>query len=119
MCELRLSGVYHCGISTYTFLERFWREPPRVGVDLGIANRVRLGFLCIPESNLFEIQAASSSDVNSDDNIPLSELAKAYVQKVSCSDDHDSDDPSDDQAAASGKSLRKHKRTRKSINGRT
>ena len=100
-------------------LKDFGESRQGLGLTWGLLTQVRLGFLCIPESNLFEIQAASSSDVNSDDNIPLSELAKAYVQKVSCSDDHDSDDPSDDQAAASGKSLRKHKRTRKSINGRT
>ena len=43
LCELRLSGVYHCGISTYTFLETFWQEPPRVGVDLGIANPGKIG----------------------------------------------------------------------------
>ena len=43
------------------------------------------------ESGLFEVQAASSSDDDSNDNIPLSELAKASVQEVSCSDDHDSD----------------------------
>ena len=59
------------------------------------------------ESGLFEVQAASSSDDNSNDNIPLSELAKASVQEVSCSDDHDSDDSTDDQAAPSGKELTK------------
>ncbi len=59
------------------------------------------------ESGLFEVQAASSSDDDSNDNIPLSELAKASVQEVSCSDDHDSDDSSHDQTAPSGKKLTK------------
>ncbi len=54
----------------------------------------------IPESDLFEVQAASSSDEDSDD-VPLSELSKASLQQVS--DDHDSDD----EAVASRKKLTK------------
>ena len=43
--------------------------------------------LYIPESDMIEVHEATSSDDESDDNIPLSELAEELGEEASCSND--------------------------------